>query len=265
MNLSKIDTKAPKSLDKDQTKEKTKKLVQKIGEIQATLYAENKHKVLIVLQGMDASGKDGATKSLLSEINPQGARVISFKVPNTEEFSYDYLWRIHKAVPPKGMIHVFNRSHYEDILVNTVHGYIPEKEIAKRYDQINAFEKLLSETGTTILKFYLHISKEEQLVRLEERKTDPTKQWKYNPKDFEERKLWDNYRKVYEKIIDDCSKSIQWHVIPADKNWYRDYLIAEKVYEALKGLMCEYPKIDIPKPTVVKKKIEVVNLKKGKK
>jgi PPK2 family polyphosphate:nucleotide phosphotransferase len=243
MKLSKIDTVPAKNIDKDKTKEKTAKLCEKIAAIQNILYAENKHKVLIIFQGMDASGKDGSAKSILRDVNTQGARVVPFKVPSAEEFSYDFLWRVHKLVPHKGMIHVFNRSHYEDILVNSVHGYLPEKEINKRYEHINDFEKLLAETGTCILKFYLHISKDEQLIRLEERKTDPTKQWKHNPKDFEERKLWNQYMKVYEKIFEDCSKSAKWHIIPADKNWYRDYLIAEKVYEALKALNCKLPKL----------------------
>jgi PPK2 family polyphosphate:nucleotide phosphotransferase len=261
MKLSKIATVPSKNVDKEKTKEKAAKLAVKIGEIQNILYAENKHKVLIILQGMDASGKDGSVKNLTSETNVQGVRVVSFKVPNAEEFSYDFLWRVHKVAPPKGMIHIFNRSQYEDILVNTVHGYIPEKDVNKRYQHIADFEKMLVETGTTILKFYLHISKEEQLIRLEERKTNPAKNWKYNPKDFEERKLWDSYMKTYEKIFEDCGKPVKWDIIPADKNWYRDYLIAEKVYETLKSLKCELPKIEIPK-TVEVKKSEPVSAKK---
>jgi PPK2 family polyphosphate:nucleotide phosphotransferase len=255
MKLSKIATVPSKGIDKEKTKEKTLKLVEKIGELQHILYAENKHKVLIIFQGMDASGKDGAVKNLTNDTNVQGVRVVSFKVPNTEEFSYDFLWRVHKVMPPKGMVHIFNRSQYEDILVNSVHPYIPEKEINKRYQHIVDFEKMLTETGTTILKFYLHISKEEQLLRLEERKTNPAKNWKHNPNDFEERKLWDKYMVTYERIFDECGKPVKWHIIPADKNWYRDYLIAEKVYDALKGLKCELPKIEIPKTVEVKKKV----------
>ncbi len=261
MKLSKIATVPSKNIDKEKTKEKTLKLVMQIGELQHILYAENKHKVLIILQGMDASGKDGAVKSLTSETNVQGIRVVSFKVPHAEEFSYDFLWRVHKVVPPKGMVHIFNRSQYEDILVNTVHGFIPEKDVNKRYQHIADFEKMLTETGTTILKFYLHISKEEQLIRLEERKTDPAKNWKHNPKDFEERKLWDNYMKTYERIFEDCGKPVKWDIIPADKNWYRDYLIAERVYEALKGLKCELPKIEVPKVIESKKPENVVSKK----
>ncbi len=244
MKLSKIATTPPKNIDKEKTKAKTLALATKIGELQHLLFAENKHKVLIVLQGMDGSGKDGAAKSLLSEMNHQGVRVVPFKVPNSEEFAYDYLWRVHKVVPPKGMIHLFNRSHYEDILVNSVHALMPEKEINKRYQHICDFEKLLTETGTTILKFYLHISKEEQLARLEERKTNPAKQWKHNPRDFEERKLWTKYMTTYEKIFEDCSGPVKWYIVPADKNWYKDYLIAEKVYETLKELKCELPKLE---------------------
>jgi PPK2 family polyphosphate:nucleotide phosphotransferase len=244
MKLSKIATLPPKTIDKEKTKAKTLALATKIGELQHILFAENKHKVLIVLQGMDGSGKDGAAKSLLSGMNHQGVRVVPFKVPNSEEFSYDYLWRVHKVVPPKGMIHLFNRSHYEDILVNTVHALMPEKDINKRYQQICDFEKMLTETGTTILKFYLHISKEEQLARLEERKTNPAKQWKHNPRDFEERKLWTKYMLTYEKIFEDCSNPVKWYIVPSDKNWYKDYLIAEKVYETLKGLKCELPKLE---------------------
>jgi PPK2 family polyphosphate:nucleotide phosphotransferase len=242
MQLSKISTRAPKSFDKEKTKLQTTILVDEISELQNILYAQGKYKVLIILQGMDASGKDGAIKAVFKGINPLGCSVKAFKAPNTEEQGYDFLWRIHKNVPEKGMIKIFNRSQYEDILVPTVHKLLPAEIIEKRYKHINQFEEFLVDNDTIILKYYLHISKEEQTQRLQERLTDYKKFWKHNDQDEKEAKLWNNYMKVYERIFKDCNKAAPWQIIPADQNWYKEFLIAKSIVESLKGLKLSYNK-----------------------
>jgi PPK2 family polyphosphate:nucleotide phosphotransferase len=199
ISLKNISTRAPKGLDKIETKEITTKMVEELDDLQNLLYAEGHHSVLIILQGIDGSGKDGVIRKVLGNMNPQGVRVQSFKAPTEEELSHDFLWRIHEHVPARGMIQVFNRSHYEDILVTRVHKWCDDEMAAKRIKAINDFEQLLIEHNRThILKFYLHISQEEQHSRLTERMSDPTKMWKYNEKDFEESKLWDIYAEMYE-------------------------------------------------------------------
>lgn len=240
MQLSKINTRAPKNFDKEKTKLQTNLLVEEISELQNILYAQGKYKVLIVLQGMDASGKDGAIKAVFKGVNPLGCSVKAFKTPNTEEQAYDFLWRIHKNVPEKGMIKIFNRSQYEDILVPTVHKLFPKELLEKRYKYINQFEEFLVDNDTLILKFYLHISKEEQTLRLEERLTNYKKFWKHNDQDEKEAKLWNEYMKVYERIFKECSKAAAWQIIPADQNWYRDFLIAKSIVESLKKLKLTY-------------------------
>jgi PPK2 family polyphosphate:nucleotide phosphotransferase len=208
---------------------------------QNLLYAESKHSLLVVLQGMDASGKDGVIRNVFGSLNPQGVDVKSFKVPTEEELSHDFLWRVHAATPAKGMIGIFNRSHYEDILVTRVHKWCDDARAEKRMKAINHFEELLSEhNNTTILKFYLHVSPEEQRERLQERINDPAKRWKYNENDFTEAKLWDQYRKVYEDCFERCGK-IPWTIVPADQNWYKEYLIAAAVKEALESMDMKYP------------------------
>lgn len=179
------------------------------------------------MQGMDASGKDGAIRDVFKGVNPMGVRVFSFKKPTEEELDHDFLWRIHKCTPPKGMMHVFNRSHYEDVLIVRVHKWIDEKTVKKRFKIINAFEELLQERGTAILKFYLHISQEEQQKRFLERQTNPAKMWKFNHQDLEEAKLWNDYMDCYEDVFEECNE-VPWNIIPADHNFYKEYLIAKK-------------------------------------
>ncbi len=241
MLLKKINTKAPKGLDKNATKEKTLVIIKELQELQNLLYAENKHSLLIILQGMDASGKDGVIRNVFGNMNPQGVQVKSFKAPTDEELSYNFLWRIQKNIPAKGMVQVFNRSHYEDILITRVHKWCPDALAKKRIKAINDFEELLQTHGNThILKFYLHISREEQQERLDERIVNPAKRWKYNDKDMEEAKLWDIYMKMYEDCFKHCNKP-EWVIVPSDQNWYKEYIIAQAVYELLKGLKMQYP------------------------
>lgn len=241
IQLAKISTRAPKSFDKEKTKEKTAKLVEELDILQNLLYAESKHAVLMVIQGLDAAGKDGLVRNVLGKLNPQGVLVQSFKVPTTEELSHDFLWRIHKHAPAKGMIQVFNRSHYEDILVTRVHKWCDDKLAAERMKAINDFEEMLARHNNThILKFYLHISAGEQQLRLTERIRDPQKQWKYNEKDFVEAKLWKIYMKMYEDAFRHCNK-VPWHIVPADQNWYKDYLVATALHKLLSSLKMQYP------------------------
>lgn len=217
-------------------------LNQKLQGLQELLYAEGKHKVLVVLQAMDTGGKDGAIRRVFDGVNPQGVKVASFKVPTPEELAHDYLWRVHKQVPGNGELVIFNRSHYEDVLVVRVRNYVPKEVWSKRYDQINEFERLLAENGTTILKFFLHISKEEQRERLQARLDDPTKHWKFSLGDLEERKLWDDYQQAYEDALNKTStKHAPWYVVPANRKWYRDLVISSVLVETLEGLKMQYP------------------------
>jgi PPK2 family polyphosphate:nucleotide phosphotransferase len=239
--LDTISTRAPKEFDKTETKEKTAKVLNNLNELQNVLYAESKHSILVILQGLDASGKDGVIRDVFTAFNPQGITVKSFKVPTPEELAHDFLWRIHIAAPAKGMIQVFNRSHYEDILVTRVHQWCDDETAKKRMNVINEFERLLTEHNNThILKFYLHISREEQQQRLQERLTDPEKQWKYNERDGEESKLWNDYRRMYEDCFEHCN-AIPWTIVPADQNWYKEYVIATALYDLLKKLDLKYP------------------------
>jgi PPK2 family polyphosphate:nucleotide phosphotransferase len=219
------------------------KLNEKLQELQELLYAEGKHKVLVVLQAMDTGGKDGTIRRVFDGVNPQGVKVASFKVPTPEELAHDYLWRVHKVTPANGEMVIFNRSHYEDVLVVRVHEYVPKTVWLKRYDQINEFEKLLAENGTTIVKFFLHISKDEQKERLQARLDDPTKHWKFSLGDLGERKLWDDYQSAYEDALNKTStEHAPWYVVPANRKWYRDLVISTVLVDTLKGLKMEYPK-----------------------
>lgn len=239
--LAELSTRAPKDWDKKETKEKTDKMLAELDELQNLLFAESKHSILVVIQGMDASGKDGVIRNVFGNLNPQGVTVKSFKAPTAEELSHDFLWRVHHAAPPKGMIQIFNRSHYEDILITRVHKWCDDATAKKRMKAINDFEQLLTEhNNTRILKFYLHVSPEEQQERLTERIHDPSKQWKYNEKDFAEAKLWDEYMRMYEDCFEQCSK-VPWTIVPADQNWYKEYLIAETLLNTLKKLKIQYP------------------------
>jgi PPK2 family polyphosphate:nucleotide phosphotransferase len=241
IKLKDISTRAPEGFDKKETKEKTAAIIEELDELQNLLYAEGKHSVLVVIQGMDASGKDGVIRNVLGNMNPQGVTVQSFKAPTALELSHDFLWRIHQHVPAKGMIQVFNRSHYEDILITRVHKWCDDETARKRIKAINHFEELLQEHNHThILKFYLHVSPEEQKERLEERLQDPAKMWKYNEKDFEEAKLWDIYMDMYEDCFNEC-KNPPWFIVPADQNWYKEFMIASALRDLLKGLDMQFP------------------------
>lgn len=242
--LDKISTRAPKDLDKQQTKDETLGLLKELNELQNVLYAEGKHSVLVILQGMDASGKDGAIKKVLGQLNPQGVMVTSFKVPTEEELKHDFLWRIHQHTPGKGMIAVFNRSHYEDVLVTRVHKWCDDRTAEKRFDAINDFEELLSvHNSTAIFKFYLHISREEQQQRFNERLEDPTKAYKYNENDSKEAELWDTYMNMYEDVFENCN-AIPWTIVPADQNWYKEYIIARTLVKGLRALDMKYPQLN---------------------
>ena len=216
--------------------------IARIDQLQDVLYAEGKRALLIVLQATDTGGKDSTIRKVFGPVDPLGVRATSFKAPSSLELSHDYLWRVHQAVPPKGMIGIFNRSHYEDVLIVRVHGLASKEAIERRYDQINAFERHLVENDVTILKFYLHISKKEQRERLQARLDDPTKHWKFNPGDLKERERWDDYREAYEIALSRCSRpGAPWFVIPADRKWYRNAVIARIIRRTLEDLDLRYP------------------------
>jgi PPK2 family polyphosphate:nucleotide phosphotransferase len=226
-------------------KEESQKLNEKLRELQEKLYAEHKKKVLVVLQAMDTGGKDGVIHRVFQGVNPQGVRVAHFGVPTPEEKDHDFLWRIHKQVPGNGELVIFNRSHYEGVLVERVHDLVPEKGWQRRYQQITDFERLLSEEDTTILKFYLHISKDEQKKRLLERLQDPSKEWKFNQLDLPERKHWEEYMKAYQDALNETSTELAtWHIIPANHKWYRDLVVSRIIVKSLEKLDLHYPKLD---------------------
>jgi PPK2 family polyphosphate:nucleotide phosphotransferase len=217
-------------------------LKKRLEELQEKLFASNSRALLIVLQAMDGSGKDSATKQLFAGCSPNGVRVSYFKAPSSLELSHDFLWRIHECCPPKGIVGIFNRSHYEDVLITRVHGFVDKKTVQSRFEQIRNFEAMLSDNGTTILKFHLRISKEEQAVQLQERIDDPTKRWKFNPGDLDERKLWDKYMSAYEDAINATSTTAApWYVIPSDKRWYRNFVMTGIIVAALEAMNLEYP------------------------
>lgn len=218
------------------------KLNAQLDGLQDVLYAQSKHRILLVLQGMDTSGKDGTIRNVFNSVDPLGVRVAAFKVPSEEERGRDFLWRIHKVVPGNGEIVVFNRSHYEDVLVVRVHGWIDLAECERRYRQINDFERMLSETGTTLIKCFLHISKDEQKARLEARLADKTKNWKFNAGDLKERELWDDYTRAYERAMSATStKWAPWHIIPANSKTNRSLLISRLLVQTLESLKLKHP------------------------
>jgi PPK2 family polyphosphate:nucleotide phosphotransferase len=228
--------------DKSEAEKRLEKLNTELEALQELLYAEAKHKVLVVLQGMDTSGKDGVIRRVFEGVNPQGVRVASFKVPTAPELAHDYLWRIHQQTPGRGEIVIFNRSQYEDVLVVRVHNIVPPEVWKRRYEQINRFERSLVEEGTTILKFFLHIDAEEQRQRLLARLDEPAKRWKFNPGDLEERKLWAEYQTAYEAVLSKTSQeAAPWIIVPANRKWYRDLIISAALVDTLKGLKMEYP------------------------
>jgi len=239
------DDRSARNEDKTQDLAELAKLTEAINARQDILHAEGKHKVILLLQGMDTSGKDGTVKQVFSACDPLGIRLASFKAPSADELAHDYLWRVHAQVPAKGELVIFNRSHYEDVLIVKVHGWIDGAECKRRYQQINDFERMLTETGTTLIKCFLHISKEEQKERLQERLDEPTKHWKFNPKDLEERALWDDYMQAYESAMQATSTEYApWYVIPANSKTNRNLLISRLLLETLNALPLDYP----PKP-----------------
>ena len=241
IKLKDISTRAPKELDKKEIKKETKKILTDLDDLQNLLFAEGKHALLVIVQGMDASGKDGVVRNVFTTMNPQGVNVKGFKAPTPEELSHDFLWRIHAHAPAKGMIQIFNRSQYEDILITRVHKWCDDETASKRMKAINNWEQLITKhNNTRILKFYLHVSQEEQKSRLDERTKDPAKMWKYNANDYEEAVLWDEYMKMYEDCFEHCSE-VPWTIVPSDQNWYKEFVIATEVIKALVDFKMEYP------------------------
>lgn len=229
--------------NREETEKETKDLVKRLENLQELLYAEHMHKILVVLQGMDTSGKDGVIRHVFDGVNPQGVKVANFKVPTAEELDRDYLWRVHKQVPGKGEIVIFNRSHYEDVLVVRVHELVPKEIWSRRYQQINEFEQMLKEEGTILIKLFLHISKDEQKERLMARLEDPSKQWKFNPGDLKERALWSKYVEAYEDVLSLTSTDhAPWYIVPSDRKWYRNYVISKLLVDQLLSLGMEYPR-----------------------
>jgi PPK2 family polyphosphate:nucleotide phosphotransferase len=229
--------------DKEKTKGAVEKLRHRIDELQQLLYANSRHTVILLFQGMDAGGKDGAIRSVLHEVNPAGVVTANFKIPSDEERAHDYLWRVHRAVPRYGTIGVFNRSHYEAVLVERILGLVTEKECSRRFEQIVAWERMLAENRVLLVKFFLHLSREEQAERLRERIANPKKNWKFSPSDLEARARWDEYMTAYEDMLSHTSHpDARWHLVPADRNWYRDFIVAETVVRTLEALDLRWPK-----------------------
>jgi PPK2 family polyphosphate:nucleotide phosphotransferase len=230
--------------DKKDAVEKIEELRLSLEKLQELLYAEHKHKLLIVLQGVDTSGKDSTIRAVFSGVNPQGVRVHSFKQPTPEEKDHDFLWRVHKQVPQNGEIVIFNRSHYESVLVEKVHNLAPKEEEKKRYEEINDFERLLHNEGTTILKFFLYISKDAQKKKLMERLEDPTKEWKFSAADLPERKYWSEYVKAYEKLLEKTNTAwAMWRIVPSNHKWFRDLIVVNAIVDELEKLNMQYPKL----------------------
>ena len=257
MQLTPVSRRSPLSLDDrsagrpdalpdaDALKKETKALLKRLGELQATLYADKRYAVLVVLQARDAAGKDGTVRKVFGAFNPSGCSVTSFRVPTPLELEHDYLWRVHTAVPPRGMIGIFNRSHYEDVLVVRVRGLQPKEVWSKRYEQINAFEHMLDDNRVKILKFFLHVSRDEQARRMRDRLSDPTENWKFRVGDLEDRALWDEYTKAYRDALRLCSTPwAPWYFVPADDKKARNYYIARTVVDTLEGLALKYPRAD---------------------
>ncbi len=236
---------------REKTDAQSEKLTARLGDLQELLFAEHKRRLLVILQGMDTSGKDGTVRHVMRGVSPQSVRAVSFKKPTQVELDHDFLWRVHAQVPAAGEIVIFNRSHYEDVLVVRVHGLVSEKVWRKRYALINDFEQTLTESGTTILKFFLHISKNEQRERLQARLDDPTKRWKFQHGDIEERRLWNDYRKAYEDALEKTStKWAPWIVVPANKKWFRNYVAAKTIVGALEAFDMKYPQPDLKAETI---------------
>jgi PPK2 family polyphosphate:nucleotide phosphotransferase len=242
VNLDDFETYYSGEIKKKEGKARLKEHNKTLRDLQELLYAEGKRKVLVILQGIDTSGKDSTIEHVFGDVNPQGTKVTNFKVPSKKELAHDYLWRVHQHTPGNGEIVIFNRSHYEDVLVVRVHELVPKEVWGKRYEHINAFEKLLADEGTTIMKFFLNVSKKEQAERFLARLDRPYKRWKFNPGDLEERKYWDNYKAAYEDMLSLTSKPwAPWYVIPSDRKWYRNLVIASIIEQTIKNLDMKYP------------------------
>ena len=243
VKLSRIDPGNSHGVDKDAACEQLEKIRERLSVLQYLLYAEARRAVLVVLQGIDAGGKDGTIRHVMSGLNPQGVSVTSFKAPDGEEKRHDYLWRVHKAVPEYGKLGIFNRSHYEDVLIVRVHSLVPKSVWSKRYGQINDFEHMLSESGVRIIKFLLYISKDEQARRFRERLDDSAKNWKFSHADIKEREHWDEYIEAYEAALRKCStERAPWYVIPANKKWFRNFAVAQILADTLEEMDMKYPK-----------------------
>jgi len=242
-DLGKIDADYHGDFDNEEsTIDELNKYSKRLSDLQSLMYAENKNSLLIVLQAMDAGGKDGTIRHVMEALNPQGCNVVGFKVPTAEELAHDYLWRIHKMTPRNGHITVFNRSHYEDVLVVRVHDLVPKDVWSKRYNEINAFERGLANSGTTIVKFFLHIDKEEQLKRFRDRLDEADKQWKISDTDYEEREFWDDYQQAYVDAISKCSFNYApWYVIPSNRKWFRNLAVSQILVETMEGWKMKYP------------------------
>lgn len=243
IKLSDYSTRPPKEVDKKAIKQKTEKFAERLGELHQLLLAEGKHSVLVLFQGMDASGKDGAVKKVFRHCTHNNINVYSFKKPTEEEFAHDFLWRVHKKVPAKGNIQVFNRSHYEDVLIQRVHAWIDEEKYNKRMKAINAFEELLQFDGNTLIfKFYLHLSYDQQAIELQERIDEREKNWKHNANDWKEREHWDEYMRCYEDVLN--QSIIPWTITPVDERWYRDYIVVKTIVEGMEALNMQYPSLE---------------------
>lgn len=243
IKLAKIDPGDTHGVDKKSALDRLPKNLERLSVLQYMLYAESRRSLLVVLQGIDAGGKDGTIRHVMSGLNPQGVTVTPFKVPEGAEKRHDYLWRIHNAVPEAGKIGIFNRSHYEDVLVVRVHGLVPKAVWSKRYEQINDFERMLSQNGVRIIKFLLYISKDEQAKRFRERIEDPSKNWKFSPADIKEREYWDDYIEAYEEMLRKCStENAPWYVIPANHKWFRNLAVAQIVRDTLESMDLKFPK-----------------------
>ena len=253
IRLEKLDAGATFGHDKASSVEATARQMARLRDLQDRMWAEAKHSVLVVLQGIDAAGKDGTIAKVMEAFNPQGCPVSSFKVPSVEERAHDYLWRVHKRTPGKGEVGIFNRSHYEDVLVVRVHDLVPKRVWSKRYDQINDFERMLADSGTTIVKFFLTIDREEQRKRFQERYDDPTKRWKFSLGDLDERKLWDSYQAAFDEALSRTSTPwAPWYVIPANRNWFRNLAVSTILADTMAGLKPAYPAPpDLPPNLVV--------------
>jgi PPK2 family polyphosphate:nucleotide phosphotransferase len=243
VSLKDFDPAYSAKLKKDESGPLLEKCHQELDQLQELLYAAGHNSVLIVLQGMDTSGKDGTISHVMSNVNPQGCRVTSFKAPTSDELAHDFLWRVHANTPAKGMMGIFNRSHYEDVLIVRVHNLLPEADWKANYDHINNFEKLLAGTGTIILKFFLHISKDEQAERLKAREDDKDKRWKINAGDYKERQLWDDYQEAYEDLLEKCNTDhAPWFIVPGDRKWFRNLAVAQTIVETLRPYRDDWEK-----------------------